>query len=62
MNKKQDFIFLKSLKIKILKDPTESMRKLYRDMKIIPQTIRRAAHTDLQLIYGDLKTLFDQKN
>ena len=30
---KQNFVFLKSLITKILKDPTESMRKVSRDMK-----------------------------
>ena len=60
MNKKWDFVFLKSLKTKILKDPTESMRKLSRDIKVSPQTIRWA----VLLIYicEDPKTLFDKKN
>ena len=49
MNKKRNFVFLKSLKTKILKDPTEFMNKLSRDMKVSPQTIRKALHTDLQL-------------
>ena len=53
MNKKQDFVFLKFLKTKTLKDLMESMRKLRniktRNMKNRPQTIRRAVHTDLQL-------------
>lgn len=42
LKKKKDTAFLKTLKTKILKDPTTSMR-------IDPKTIRKAVHTDLYL-------------
>lgn len=49
VNKKRDPVFLKSFKSQISKHLLESMRKLSRDMKFSPRTIRRAVHTGLQL-------------
>lgn len=49
VNKKRDHAFLKTLKSTVSENPTTSMRKLARDMKVSPRTIRRAVHTDLQL-------------
>ena len=49
VNKKRDYAFLKTLKSTVSKNLTTSMRKLAREMKVSPRTMRRALHTDLQL-------------
>jgi len=48
-NKKRDAAFLNTLKKKIKEDPTVSMRKHAKILKVDPKTIRTAVHKDLGL-------------
>ena len=46
-NKKRDDAFLECLESKINADPTKSMLRLSKELKIDPKTIRTAVHEDL---------------
>ena len=48
-NKKRTKTFIKTLKSKIQKDPTKSMRKMARELKVDSKTVRNSVKYDLKL-------------
>ena len=48
-NKKRTKTFIKTLKSKVQKDPTKSMRKMARELKVDSKTVRNSVKYDLKL-------------